>query len=60
MLKKMNKGLRVRRFYYSCEVCGRQIDSYEYYTYGKCTGNSQVRARDGKVGKRNRRTGKTA
>ena len=38
MLKKMNKGLRVRRFYYSCEVCGRQIDSYEYYTYGKCNG----------------------
>ena len=26
-----------KRFaYYQCEVCGRQIDSLEYYTYGKC------------------------
>lgn len=36
MLKKMNKGMKVRGFYYSCSVCGRQIDSYDYYTYGKC------------------------
>lgn len=26
----------VRQAYYQCEVCGRQIDSFEYYCYGKC------------------------
>ena len=36
MLKKMNKGIKVKAFYYACEICGKQIDSYEYYTYGKC------------------------
>ena len=27
---------KVKRAYYQCEVCGRQIDSYDYYAYGKC------------------------
>ena len=26
----------IKRCYYQCEVCGRQIDSYEYYMYGRC------------------------
>lgn len=34
---KMNKGIKVRRFYYACEICGKQIDSYEYHLNdGKC------------------------
>ena len=36
MLKKMNKGMRVKGFYYCCVECGRQISSYEFHTYGKC------------------------
>ena len=28
--------LKVKAFYYQCEVCGRQIDSYDYYLDGKC------------------------
>ena len=31
------KRINIKYAYYSCEVCGRQIDSYEYYTYGKCS-----------------------
>ena len=27
---------RVKKIYYQCEVCGRQITSEEYYMYGKC------------------------
>lgn len=30
------KNNDIKHFYYSCDSCGRQIDSYEYYTYGKC------------------------
>lgn len=30
------KNKDIRHFYYSCDSCGRQIDSYEYYTCGKC------------------------
>lgn len=33
---KVKRARRIKSFYYQCEVCGRQIDSYEYYTYGKC------------------------
>ena len=33
MLKRYTKK---RYWYYSCEVCGRQIDSSEYYTWGRC------------------------
>ena len=28
--------MTIKFCYYQCEVCGRQIDSYEYYAYGKC------------------------
>lgn len=28
---------KVKGFYYQCEVCNRQIDSYEYYAYRKCS-----------------------
>ena len=37
-----SKKMKIKRYtgkkfaYYQCEVCGRQIDSLEYYTYGKC------------------------
>lgn len=30
------KNKYIKKFYYSCDSCGRQIDSYDYYTYGKC------------------------
>ena len=32
------KRFKGKRFcYYQCSSCGRQIDSYDYYTYGKCS-----------------------
>lgn len=34
MLRKAKK--LVRCCYYTCSVCGRQISSYDYYTYGRC------------------------
>lgn len=33
---RINRSKNVKRFYYQCEDCGRQIDSYEYYAYKKC------------------------
>lgn len=30
------KNKNIKNFYYRCDSCGRQIDSYDYYTYGKC------------------------
>lgn len=36
MFKRLGKRIKVKGCYYQCSVCGRQIDSYEYYTYGKC------------------------
>ena len=30
------KRINIKYAYYSCEICGRQIDSSEYYTWGRC------------------------
>ena len=35
-MKSKRTRMTVKFCYYQCEVCGRQIDSYEYYAYGKC------------------------
>ena len=35
-MKIKRTRMTVKFCYYQCEVCGRQIDSYEYYAYGKC------------------------
>ena len=37
-MKIKRTRMTVKCFYYQCEVCGRQIDSYEYYAYGRCQG----------------------
>lgn len=33
-IKRPRKNVKCA--YYQCSVCGRQIDSYDYYAYGKC------------------------
>ena len=35
-MKIKRTRMTVKFWYDQCEVCGRQIDSYEYYAYGKC------------------------
>lgn len=36
-IRRPSKKMRIVGFlYYTCSECGRQIDSYDYYTYGKC------------------------
>lgn len=37
-MKIKRTRMTVKFCYYQCEVCGRQIDSYEYYAYGRCQG----------------------
>lgn len=34
-IKKINTE-KIKNYFYRCEVCGREIESYEYYAYGKC------------------------
>ena len=36
IMRNKIKRINIKYAYYSCEVCGRQIDSSEYYTWGKC------------------------
>ena len=36
IMRNRIKRINIKYAYYTCEVCGRQIDSSEYYTWGRC------------------------